>query len=561
MSKLLTDLDRLITAEEKVEEMLANNEALQNRKKGKQARLTSEDRKYLQQQGITLTKSEKTLTNPQVLLGCDTLWPLLNCTGTLHVLPSGLFAIPSKLGYLLSGKQELCRRKGITDTKVNDSGEKTTIAQLNAQEAEELERWDRYWSLDTCGIEEFTGTKNAEKSHVNEKVEKFFKETIEKRSDGYYVRLPFKDSGETLPTNKSLAYSRLIGVVNTLQKDPELLEQYHGVFQEQLGKGIIEEVVENDKESSTLIHYLPHQPVITPLKETTKLRIVFDASSHCKGQPSLNDILHQGPLILPELYGILLRFRMKNFVVTADVEKAFLQVRLNECDRDVTRCLWIRDTNRPPMDRYEEVKRELKRLKAALPKLPSPSKLYDDIVLSCQNVMLVIERFDQLKEKTHVFYNKRKTLLVSQEDVERIAKDQLEGIEEFFGTLRQLKAETLSQERALHESTYKEVLKAINSMDLAMKRVQEEVGKMERAPAPPAPVMVDVAIEARPDDERARIAENVEFMEAVHEEEESDEEDAALGREIERLEAELAQVSRRRRELARKKVCRPREYL
>ncbi|XGW04840.1 hypothetical protein V3C99_015761 [Haemonchus contortus] len=136
--------------------------------------------------------------------------------------------------------------------------------------------------------------------------------------------------------------------MNTLQKDPKLLEQYHGVFQEELEKGIIEEVVENDKESSTLIHYLKHQPVKTPLKETTKLRIVFDASSHCKGQPSLNDILHQGPLILPELYGILLRFRMKNFVVTADVEKAFLQVRLNECDRDVTRCLWIRDTNRPP---------------------------------------------------------------------------------------------------------------------------------------------------------------------------------------------------------------------
>nr|CDJ89890.1 unnamed protein product [Haemonchus contortus] len=154
-----------------------------------------------------------------------------------------------------------------------------------------------------------------------------------------------------------------------------------------------------------------------------------------------------------------------------------------------------------------------------------------------------------------------KTLLVSQEDIERIAKDQLEGIEEFFGTLRQLKAETLSQEGALHESTCKEVLKAINSMDLAMKRVQEEMGKMERAPAPPAPVMVDVAIEARPDDERARIADNAEFMEAVHEEEESDEEDAALGREIGGLEAELARVSRRRRELSRRKVCRPREYL
>nr|CDJ96134.1 unnamed protein product [Haemonchus contortus] len=70
-------------------------------------------------------------------------------------------------------------------------------------------------------------------------------------------------------------------------------------------------------------------------------------------------------------------------------------------------------------------------------------------------------------------------------------------------------------------------------MDVAMKRVQEEVERMERAPAPPAPVMVDVAIEARPDDERARIADNAEFMEAVHEEEESDEEDAALDGKLE----------------------------
>ncbi|XGW10199.1 hypothetical protein V3C99_012019, partial [Haemonchus contortus] len=56
-------------------------------------------------------------------------------------------------------------------------------------------------------------------------------------------------------------------------------------------------------------------------------------------------------------------------------------------------------------------------------------------------------------------------------------------------------------------------------------------------------------------------ADNAEFMEAVHEEEESDEEYAALGREIGRLEAELTEVSRRRRGLVRRKVCRPREYL
>uniref|UniRef100_A0A7I5E7K8 PKcGMP_CC domain-containing protein n=1 Tax=Haemonchus contortus TaxID=6289 RepID=A0A7I5E7K8_HAECO len=57
------------------------------------------------------------------------------------------------------------------------------------------------------------------------------------------------------------------------------------------------------------------------------------------------------------------------------------------------------------------------------------------------------------------------------------------------------------------------------------------------------------------------MADNAEFMEAVHEDEESHEEDAALGREIGRLEAELTEFSCRRRELARRKVCRPREYV
>uniref|UniRef100_A0A7I4Y559 Uncharacterized protein n=1 Tax=Haemonchus contortus TaxID=6289 RepID=A0A7I4Y559_HAECO len=93
-----------------------------------------------------------------------------------------------------------------------------------------------------------------------------------------------------------------------------------------------------------------------------------------------------------------------------------------------------------------------------------------------------------------------------------------------------------------------------------MKRMQEDMGRMVRTPAPPAAVMVSVAVEAKPDEKRARIADNAEFMEAVHEEEEIYEEDSALGREIGRLEQEPTEVSRRMREFARNTVCRPREY-
>nr|CDJ83930.1 Retrotransposon domain containing protein [Haemonchus contortus] len=120
--------------------------------------------------------------------------------------------------------------------------------------------------------------------------------------------------------------------------------------EEQLQKGIIEEVTPEMKRMTprdAIIHYLAYQVVITPEKKTTPRRIVFDASAHYSGEPSLNEVLHQGPLILPNLSGMLVRFRVGRIAMTADIEKAFLQVRLHEIDRDATRFLWIKDLSRP----------------------------------------------------------------------------------------------------------------------------------------------------------------------------------------------------------------------
>ncbi|XGW12257.1 hypothetical protein V3C99_013168, partial [Haemonchus contortus] len=84
---------------------------------------------------------------------------------------------------------------------------------------------------------------------------------------------------------------------------------------------ILEDVAEERPSSKTRKHYLAHQAVVTPNKLTTKLRIVFDASAHYKGCPSLNEVLHRGPVILPQLFGILLRFRIGRIGIIADVEK------------------------------------------------------------------------------------------------------------------------------------------------------------------------------------------------------------------------------------------------
>ena len=87
------------------------------------------------------------------------------------------------------------------------------------------------------------------------------------------------------------------------------------------------------------VYFLLHQSVITPSKQTTKLRIVFDAGAKTNKGCSLNEALYRGPILLPQLCAILLRALTQNNILLADVEKAFMQVGLHPNDRDVTRFL------------------------------------------------------------------------------------------------------------------------------------------------------------------------------------------------------------------------------
>ena len=77
---------------------------------------------------------------------------------------------------------------------------------------------------------------------------------------------------------------------------------------------------------------------------TTKVRVVYDASSkECKSGTSLNDCLHVGPSLNPLLYRILIRFRKNSIALVGDIEKAFLNVEVDEADRDCLRFLWVKD--------------------------------------------------------------------------------------------------------------------------------------------------------------------------------------------------------------------------
>ena len=89
------------------------------------------------------------------------------------------------------------------------------------------------------------------------------------------------------------------------------------------------------------MHYIPHHAVFKKNAGTKKLRIVHDCSSKESNDIFLlNDSLKTGPPLQPKLFDILVCNRFKRFVSTSDVQKVFLQIRIDDRDRDVQRILW-----------------------------------------------------------------------------------------------------------------------------------------------------------------------------------------------------------------------------
>jgi len=86
--------------------------------------------------------------------------------------------------------------------------------------------------------------------------------------------------------------------------------------------------------------YIPHQFVLRPDSSTTKLRVVFGASSKTSTSIPLNDTLMVGATIQRELYSILARFRLHKYALMADICKIYREVNVAEEDRNFQRILW-----------------------------------------------------------------------------------------------------------------------------------------------------------------------------------------------------------------------------
>ena len=140
-----------------------------------------------------------------------------------------------------------------------------------------------------------------------------FKEQLRRSEEGWYeTGLPWKGNHALLPNNKEGSLRRLASLVRKLEKNGSI-EDYNAVIQDQLIEGIVERAPNSVVGRE---FYIP-QGVLRETAESTKLRIVYEASARAwDGAPSLNECLNNGPPLQNQLWSVLIRGRFNPIAFT-----------------------------------------------------------------------------------------------------------------------------------------------------------------------------------------------------------------------------------------------------
>ena len=111
--------------------------------------------------------------------------------------------------------------------------------------------------------------------------------------------------------------------------------------------GHMKRVSASDKQPAKC--YLPHHAVLRN-NDSSKLRVVFNASQKFRTGVSLNDLLHPGPKLQTDVSIILTRWRFYPVVFTADIVKMFRQILVHPDNTSWQHILWQTDDASPPVD-------------------------------------------------------------------------------------------------------------------------------------------------------------------------------------------------------------------
>nr|XP_053606381.1 uncharacterized protein LOC128672900 isoform X2 [Plodia interpunctella] len=263
-----------------------------------------------------------------LLIGADLFWSLL-CENRIQ-LSNGPCLQNSKLGWLISGP--INNNKILSTNLVHCHLSQTLSEQLT-----------RFWEIEEMPQ---SGSPLTNDERLCEDL--FVKTTIRMADGRFSVRIPLKESADSLGDSYTLAKNRFFSLERKLERSPDYKRMYVEFMREYEALGHMERI---DMPKSPN-YFLPHHGVYREGAVTTKLRVVFNASAVTTSNKSLNDIQLPGPALQNDIFGILLRFRQYKYVACADVCKMFRQVMVQSDQRSLQLIVW-RENPTDPLQVYQ----------------------------------------------------------------------------------------------------------------------------------------------------------------------------------------------------------------
>ncbi|XP_053968655.1 uncharacterized protein LOC128870082 [Anastrepha ludens] len=223
-----------------------------------------------------------------LLLGAETFFELL-AVGQIKASSNHPTLQKTLLGWVVSGKYASNQRPPPTVS--------STLCHTEQDLANIDSIVQRFWAMEEIP----SGASSTKFTPEQIECEKFFVKTTKVLPSGrLQVRLPFKDDRKLLGNSYETASRRFQALERKTLKDPELRQMYLDFMNEYIELGHMSPT--NNKIPSEPHYFIPHQCVLRPESTTTKLRVVFDASSRTSSQIALNEILMVGPTIQEELF-------------------------------------------------------------------------------------------------------------------------------------------------------------------------------------------------------------------------------------------------------------------
>ncbi|XP_017884234.1 uncharacterized protein LOC108627460, partial [Ceratina calcarata] len=271
-----------------------------------------------QYKGLELA-DPKLCADTSILLGADVYARIL--TGGLRRINDDLpIAQETAFGWILSGPVQ-----GASPSKL--------VSSLHCNVLESLDNAIRkFWEIEAVPI-------IAHKTLEEAECEEHFQRTVTRNEEGrFVVRLPFKKphAEQALGDSLRIALSALTRLRRKLDPNTALLQSCSDFLLEYESLNHMTRLRSIDSSRT----YIPHRAVVREESVTTKLRVVFNASSASAGGSSLNEILHVGPKLQRDITAILTNWRLYQYVMVADIEKMFRQILVAPEDRKFQCIVW-----------------------------------------------------------------------------------------------------------------------------------------------------------------------------------------------------------------------------